>query len=80
MVGLGIGEIVGSILYGRINDKYSLKVTIASNILGSIIAFCLLIIYAVKFEFNLAFGFPVTFTWGIQDSGLNNLIASVLGF
>ena len=80
MVGLGIGEVTGSILYGRINDKFSIKITIASNILGSIIAFCVLIIYAIKFEFNLAFSFPVTLAWGIQDSGLNNLINSVLGF
>ena len=80
MAGLGIGEIVGSILFGRINDKFPIKITIASNILGSIIAFCVLIIYAVKFEFNLAFSFPVTLTWGIQDGGLNNLIDSVLGF
>ena len=80
MVGLGFGEILGSLLYGKINDKFSVKITIAANVLGSIFAFSVMIIYAVRFEFNLAFGFLVTFAWGLQDSGMNNMIYSVLGF
>ena len=49
MAGLGLGEIIGAILYGRINDKFPIKVTIAANILGSLIAFAVLIAYAVKY-------------------------------
>ena len=80
MVGLGVGEIVGSIIYGRISDKYSNKITIVANVVGSLIAFCLLIIYALQFEFSLVYGFAVTLAWGVQDSGINNLLNSVLGF
>ena len=80
MAGLGVGEIIGSIVYGRINDKFPIGVTIVANVLGSLLAFAVLIAYAIKYDFNLALSFPVTLTWGLQDSGLNNLINSVLGF
>ena len=80
MVGLGIGEIAGSIIYGRIGDKYSSKITIAANVLGSLIAFSLLILFVLQFKFSLVYSFVVTLAWGIQDSGLNNLLNSVLGF
>lgn len=80
MVGLGFGEISGAMIFGKIGDSQSMKVTIAANMLSAFVGFSLLIAYTVHYKFTLVFGFFMTFFWGISDGGLNTLINSMLGF
>ena len=80
MVGLGVGEIVGAIVFGKIGDKFSMKITIAANMLAVVAGFSLLLGYIIRYRYSLPFAFFMTFFWGIQDGALNTLINCVLGF
>ena len=80
MVGLGAGEIVGAIVFGKIGDNFSMKVTIAANMFSVVAGFSLLLGYIIRYQYSLPFGFFMTFFWGIQDGALNTLINCVLGF
>lgn len=80
MIGLGAGEISGALIFGRIQDKCSMRVTIGVNMLSAVAGFALVLGYTIRYEFSLPFAFFVTFFWGIQDGGLNTLINTILGF
>ena len=80
MVGLGAGEIFGAILYGIIQDKSSINTTIATNIIGAIIAFTSAITYIARYRYTATSALCMTFFWGVQDGGLNCMINSILGF
>ena len=80
MVGLGVGEIVGAMLFGKIGDNFSMKVTIAANMFSVVCAFSITLGYIIRYRYSLPFGFFMTFFWGIQDGGLNTLINCILGF
>ena len=74
MVGLGIGEIVGALVLGYIQDNFSRKVTFIANLFVTVIGFGIAIAYTINYEFTLVFGFIMTFFWAIQDAGINTLI------
>ena len=80
MVGLGVGEISGAMIFGKIGDTQSMKITIAANMLSAVVGFSMLISYTIHYQFSLVFGFFMTFFWGISDGGLNTLINCMLGF
>lgn len=80
MLGLGSGEILGSVAWGRITDKCELKQTILINAMAATIAFGCLILYGTIYEFSFPLGILMTFTWGVQDAGVNCLLSSILGF
>ena len=80
MVGLGVGEIVGAMGFGKVQDNTSIKVQIAINMLSAVVGFGILMGFTIRYEFNLVFGFAMTFFWGISDGMLNTLINCVLGF
>ena len=54
--------------------------TIAANLVGAVVGFSLVLGYTIRYEYTLAFGFFMTFFWGIQDGGINCLINCILGF
>ena len=64
MIGLGIGEIVGAIVFGRIGDRLSMRVLIATNMFSAVIAFSMAMWYVTRFRFSLGFAFAMTFVWG----------------
>lgn len=79
MTFLGVGEIIGSQTMAIIRDGYSTRAAIVILIIETCIAYGLLIWYNERDKFDwLAAVF--TFAWGIQDSGLNCIARSVLGF
>lgn len=80
MLGLGTGEIIGSLAFGRITDKYSFKTTIAINAVAVAVAYTILIVYSAIYDFSFVLGTLMTFFWGVQDSGRYCFLNSVLGF
>ena len=64
MIGLGIGEIVGAIVFGRIGDRLSMRVLIATNMFSAVVAFSMAMWYVTRFSFSLGFAFAMTFVWG----------------
>lgn len=80
MLGLGSGEILGSLLFGSIMDKCSYKRTIFMNIITLSVSFTMMIVYSVMLDFSFSFACIITLSWGIQDAGVNCLLSSLLGF
>ena len=65
MLGLGIGEIVGSLVFGRITDKCSTRVTVVSNVLALTFSYLSMIAYGVNYDFNVYLATLMTFTMGV---------------
>ena len=80
MVGLGAGEIVGSIIFGRVQDSCSMTVTLACGLLFHVIGITTLIIYTIRFSFNVYLCVAVTFTWGMQDASGIIYMNCICGF
>ena len=80
MLGLGSGEIIGSMAFGRITDKCDKKTTFLINVTACTVGYALLILYGAIYDFSFYMGVLMTFSWGIQDSGVNCLLNSYLGF
>ena len=57
-----------------------MTITIATNILGALIAFGIMIAYIVWYEFNLPFAFIMTTFAGITDAGISTTVLAILGF
>ena len=53
MVGLGVGELVGSTIFARMQDTCGMTVTLGVLFIMTVIAGTLNIIYAVIFVFNI---------------------------
>lgn len=80
LVGLGLGEILGSLLLGQIQDRYSNRITILTCLLLSSLAIGVTILFVRIFYFQLWFAILMCFAWGFQDGGMNCYISCLLGF
>ena len=80
MIGLGVGEILGAIVFGRIGDRLSMKVLIATNMFSAVVAFSITMWFVTRFNFSLAMALTMTFFQGFSDGGLNTLVNCILGF
>ena len=64
-IGQGVGEILGSLLFGRVIDKYGSKLTIVVNAIALTVAYSFLFLYGSLYEFNYFLAIAMTFTWGV---------------
>ena len=80
MLGLGVGEILGSMLFGKITDKCKFRSSILLNIVALTFGYASLIMYTAKYEFTFTMAFTMTFFWGLQDAAINCFLSSFLGF
>ena len=80
MLGLGSGEIVGSVVFGRITDNCTHKKTVILNAMMTSLSYVFLFLYGSIYDFSFTLAVLMTFTWGLQDSGVNCLLNSLLGF
>ena len=80
MIGLGVGEALGSFINGLLQDKYGSRKAVIFNVVELLVAFSLLIWYTLNNNFNLWTAAAVNFAWGLQDSGVNNFIMCIAGF
>jgi len=76
---LGLGAIIGGSITGITIDKTSIKMANFVNIIFTALALVLLITFVLKEKFNY-FIYPLLFLWGVQDTGCNTIINTVLGF
>ena len=80
MIALGVGEVLGSKVFGYITDKCETKKTVLLNMLACTVGYAILILYGAIYDFTFYLGILMTFSWGIQDAGINCLLNSLLGF
>ena len=80
MMGIGIGQVTGSLFFGRITDKLSFRKMIVTNIIVSTISYAVLILYCSFYKFNWYAAFLMTITWGFNDGGNKCFLCSFLGF
>ena len=64
MLGLGVGEILGSLVWGKVIDKCNIKYTVIFNILAVTIGFMVLLVYTARYEFGNGLAIVMTFTFG----------------
>ena len=65
MLGLGTGEILGAMLFGRITDKCTTRQTVLANVIAATIAYFFLILYGAIYDFKFYLAVLMTFTWGV---------------
>ena len=65
MLGLGIGEISGSMLFGYITDNFPIPKVILINMCSCTLGYVALIMYGFNYEFNWYLACFMTFCWGI---------------
>jgi Na+/melibiose symporter-like transporter len=69
-VSFGVGEIIGSFIWGTITDKCSTKITILSNLMIFFFANVVLFAFNYHGNFSLLFASLMTFTYGMQDAAI----------
>jgi len=80
MLGVGMGEILGAICFGRIIDKFSVKVQVGIAVLTTTLAYALLLFYTARYEFSFVLACILTTVWGFSDACTNTLNRCILGF
>lgn len=80
LVGLGLGEIMGSLVLGQIQDRFSNRITVLTCLMLSSISVGTAILYVRVYYFTLWFAVLMCFAWGFQDGGMNCYISCILGF
>jgi MFS family permease len=80
MIGLGVGEMGGAILFGKIQDKMGNKVAVILCMILSLIGTAAALTFTFVFSFTLWLAVIMTFTWGVQDGALSCLVNCIAGF
>jgi predicted MFS family arabinose efflux permease len=80
MVAQGVGEVVGALGNGKMQDILGTKRNIFLNLVEVVVAFSALIWFTLNGEFNEFSACIMTFFWGVQDAGVGNFICCVCGF
>ena len=80
MLGVGPGEMIGSIIIGRITDKFAHQTTVIINLIVVAIAFAIPIIYCSLYTFSYPLAIIMTLMLGIEDAGVHCMLVSLLGF
>ena len=79
MIALGVGEILGALLSGRVIDKYGKKAGVLLVLITMAIGFLFLFLVVIFYKFSVL-TFFMTFFWGLYDSSLNNMCNCIYGF
>lgn len=80
MVSVGIGEILGSLVFGRIQDKQTIKAVVLANLAMLLLAMSVMLAFHRASEFNFWLASLMTLSWGFQDAGNSCCIYCMLGF
>jgi len=67
LVGLGVGEIFGGLLIGRIIDKIGNRASLMLCLILVLVATATALVLIFTFSFTLWLAILMTFTWGVQD-------------
>lgn len=80
MIGIGAGEIIGSLVNGKLNDYFGIKKYLIICYIQLVIAFAFLFAYNQVDTFSMWFGALSMFWWGSQDAAITNFFLCVVGF
>jgi MFS family permease len=80
LVGLGIGEVVGALLFGKIEDNFSGKISTTFCLAMTSFSCLLCILYTLYFDFTLWMSALLCAFWGLQDGASNCLTSCICGF
>lgn len=80
MIGLGCGEIIGSLVFGRLTDKCPTNTIVVINAIAMTVGYAFLILYAAIYDFSYYLAVLMTFSWGVQDAGIQLYMNVLLGF
>ena len=72
MILLGIGEIVGSLVNGKIHDSIGTRAFALVNLCWMYIAYALIFTYTYHDTYHHTFAMTLCFFWGVQDASLTN--------
>ena len=76
---LGFAEVIGGQFVGMVRDKTSNRIANILIIVLTSIAVAFLILFVTSKDWNILVYF-LLFFWGFQDSSLNVIINTILGF
>jgi len=79
-IGLGVGEVVGGLVNGEIQDRLGTRKALIANLVQVFLAFGVSLVYIINNHFTLWFAFLMNFAWGLQDSGVNVFAETICGF
>jgi len=79
-LGLGAGEIIGALAFGKITDKLSKRMMVMINLLTLTLAFAWLFTYRVIQDYQWHWAILLTFFWGVQDAGIRIIGNNLCGF
>jgi predicted MFS family arabinose efflux permease len=65
MISLGIGESVGVVANGWIQDTYGIKIAIYANMAEMILGFVIILLYTWNNSFNMWTASILNFVWGV---------------
>lgn len=77
---LGVGEMIGGYVVGQFRDKLGNSSAISIQLILTFLAVSSVITFNRLDNFNLNLAYLMCFLWGLQDSGINCLLRSILGF
>jgi MFS family permease len=80
LVGFGVGEIVGGLALGKIMDKIGNKASLVLCLVLMLVGTAAALAFIFIFSFTLWLAVIMTFTWGVQDGALNNLLFCIMDF
>lgn len=83
MIGIGAGEILGSLFNGKLNDVIGIKKYLFVCYAECAIAFAFLFWYNTVDTFTIWNGWFAAITafwWGVQDAGITNFFLCIVGF
>ena len=64
MISLGVGESVGVMVNGWIQDKYGIKKAVYCNMAQMVLAFMVLLLYTWNNKFSMWSASTLNFLWG----------------
>ena len=80
MIALGVGEVIGALIFSRVQDSCNKTVSLGVILAITIVACIVSIIYIIEFKFNIYICIAMTFTWGMQDASVICLLNTLCGF
>ena len=80
MIGLGIGEIIGSLGLGKFLDKYGNRKTTFLCLILTAVSGLISLLYIAIYQFNWLHAVLMCFAFGVQDGAVNTFNNTLLGF
>ena len=65
MIGLGVGEVIGGLGNGQLQDKFGYKIALKANLIQLVLAFAMVIYYTIQESWSMYIAVALNFCWGL---------------